>query len=159
MYYDDEVIVLNSGKIVVNGLSERAYTVWLVFGESLTVSNVFSVPVSTFTAPQNGERTEVDLTFNFVEGIDIGLVKQLVVTSLVADVPPIGTEPVTGAAGYPGGPGAGTAVLAGYFTENENPEPGSNADTEPSIDIEKQDVARRQPMRQGIRSPLLRNRH
>jgi len=154
MHYDDEVVTLNSGEIVVSGLPEGDHIVWLIFGESLTADDIFSVPVATFTVVQNDERTEANLMLNFSNVIDVNQIKQLVVTSSVPELPDIGTGPVAGAVGYPDGPGAGTAVLATNIIGNGNPEPGNGENGE-------QDAELRQPLRRISRSPLMqyRRRH
>lgn len=64
-------------------------------------------------APGPGsDRTEVELTFGSPEVINISKIKQLVLTKKFPTEAGIGKEPVSGAAGYPGEPGAGEAILA-----------------------------------------------
>jgi hypothetical protein len=120
IYYDDEATLLNSGRIVSSGLAEGEYYAWLVFIDLLSEQKIFSELVAEFQVSQTSNRTEVGLTFGSPEVIKISNVKQLVITKKFQTPAELGKEPVAGAAGYPGGPGNGEAVLAANITAEMN---------------------------------------
>lgn len=113
IFYNDVDTSLNSGNLVVTGLPAGDYDAWLVFHDPFATKNIYSELVARFVVAENGARAETALNIGLPNVINMIHAKQLVVTHHVESTAQVGQEPISGAAGYKGGPGKGKAVLAG----------------------------------------------
>jgi hypothetical protein len=116
VFYNDVDTSLNSGNLVITGLPQGRYYVWLVFFDPFKSGSssrtVHSELVAKFNVFSNSARTETSLMIGLPNVINISHAKQLVVTRKVKTDAEVGGKPVNGAAGYRRGPGYKEAVLA-----------------------------------------------
>ena len=112
IFYNDVDTSLNSGNLVVTGLPAGEYDAWLVFFDPFVSKNIYSELVADFAVATNGARTETAMAIGLPNVINMIHAKQLVVTRHCKTMAQVGQAPVQGAAGYPGGPAKGQAILA-----------------------------------------------
>ena len=112
IFYNDVDTSLNSGNLVVTGLPAGEYDAWLVFFDPFASGKIYSELVAEFSVTANGARTETALAIGLPNIINMIHAKQLVVTHHCKTMAQVGQAPVPGAAGYPGGPAKGQAILA-----------------------------------------------